>query len=102
MCVMALGGGSHIEDLGHLREVEVSLLAVEALQLSGVLILAFLGHVTPQMGLLLGLRGHRGTVGCRVVEWPASQSPPRRPVGPADPPPTPCPYTTEAHTQACA
>lgn len=46
---------AHIEYLGHLGEVEVSLVSVEALQLGRILILALFRHVVSQVSLLLSL-----------------------------------------------
>lgn len=47
---------THIKYLRHLGKVEVGLVSVETLQLGCVLIFAFFCHMTPEMGLLLGLR----------------------------------------------
>lgn len=73
---------THIEYLGHLGKIEVSLVSVEALELGRILIFAFFCHVTPKVGLLLGLRNMKAGVTARF--------------GPCPPPPPSLPQTAQA------
>lgn len=50
------GRETYTEDLWHLQKVELVLIAIELLQIGSIFILALLGHMTTQIGLLLCLQ----------------------------------------------